>query len=1048
MTTARWQRIEVLYHEMMAYPVDARAAALAEACEGDVELQANVQFLLDQPESAAGFLATSAMELAAGLISPADPVLTGRRLGVFELQGLLGIGGMGEVYRARDTRLGRDVAIKILPPVFKGDPDRLARFESEARLLASLNHPHIGAIYGLENADGVNALVMELVEGEDLSQRIARGAIPMNDALPIARQIAEALAAAHEQGIIHRDLKPANIKVRPDGTVKVLDFGLAKHAVNARGRTDTAALTATDGRTEPGQIIGTVSYMSPEQAEAKHLDLRSDVFAFGVVFYEMLAGRHPFQGETRLTTLASILQATPEPLRPHGKRLPEGVEHIIRRCLEKNPEARYRSASEIHQALAAFDASSTTPTVAVPRVTLIAAAVLVVVAAGAYGWRSHQRASRAEWVEETAVPQLARLIQEDRGLAALKLFQEAEQYAPASRSLSRIAEGVAARPVAFESTPAGALVYISDYTARASDDVSQWQLLGAAPVTTDQVPTWGYYRVRAVKEGFAPTDLVFGGYFDGDPVVRLTLRLEKDVPPGMVWVPMTATTSNLLFNPSISAPPVALPAFWIDRFEVTNRQFKEFMDAGGYRKPEYWKQPFVKDGQVVSWPQAVSEFRDLTGRPGPAEWQLESYPEGSADMPVGGISWYEAAAYAEFVGKSLPTVYEWGQAAGIGVNSDVLQLSNFGGKAPVAVGATRGMNPFGTFDMAGNLKEWTANAAGEERYILGGAWDEPAYAFSLPDTRAPFARERTFGFRCVRRPTPPPESSFAPLTRAARSLARESSPVGDETYQVFVNLYRYARSALDARVERVDQSPPYWRRETVTFRTAYGNERVIAHLFLPKNTPPPYQVVAILGGNGIETWKRVEDFDFPYEFIVRSGRAVIIPAVSGTLERGPSAISSDVQWRERALRWSMDLGRSIDYLETRPDIDTRKLGFYAISSGVAHAIRIIAVDGRFKAAVFSSGGLVPNPPAEIDEWNFAPRVHVPVLMVNGRNDFAFPVNTNQNLLFEALGTRERDKKHILYDGGHRNLVTRPDLLGDVLDWFDTYLGPVEPVRAN
>jgi hypothetical protein len=365
--------------------------------------------------------------------------------------------------------------------------------------------------------------------------------------------------------------------------------------------------------------------MSPEQAEAKRLDLRSDVFAFGVVFYEMLSGRHPFQGDTRLATLASILQATPEPLRPDGKRLPEGVEHIIRRCLEKNPEARYRSASEIHQALAAFDASSTTATVAVPRVTLIAAAVLVLVAAGAYGWWSHQRASRVEWVEKTAVPQIARLIQEDRGLAALKLFREAEQYAPASRSLFRLAEGVAARPLAFESTPAGARVYISDYTARAGDDLSQWQWLGAAPVTTDQVPTWGYYRVRAVKEGFAPTDLVFGGFFDGDPVVRLTLRPEKDVPPGMVWVPRAATTLNLLFDPSISPPPaVILPGFWIDRFEVTNRQFKEFLDAGGYRKPEYWKQPFVKDGQVVSWAHALSEFRDLTGRPGPTERQFES----------------------------------------------------------------------------------------------------------------------------------------------------------------------------------------------------------------------------------------------------------------------------------------------------------------------------------------------------------------------------------------------------------------------------------------
>ena len=214
----------------------------------------------------------------------------------------------------------------------------------------------------------------------------------------------------------------------------------------------------------------------------------------------------------------------------------------------------------------------------------------------------------------------------------------------------------------------------------------------------------------------------------------------------------------------------------------------------------------------------------------------------------------------------------------------------------------------------------------------------------------------------------------------------------------------------------------------------------------------------VLLGEGLDSWsavtitdglKRVEDFDYPYEFIVRSGRAVIIPAYSGTLERGPSVyrLPAD-QERERALRWSMDLGRSIDYLETRRDIDSRKLGFYGISSGASHGVRLIAVDARFKAAVLSSGGLQQNQPAEVDSWNFAPRVHVPVLMVNGRDDFLFPVDTNQKPLFQALGIREPEKKHILYDGGHSNLVTRPDLIGEVLDWFDRYLGPVEPVRAT
>src|SRR6202166_647174 len=207
---------------------------------------------------------------------------------------------MGQVYRARDTKLDRDVAIKILPEAFAHDADRLARFEREAKTLASLNHPHIAAIYGFEKSAGLHALVMELVEGEDLSQRIARGAIPIDDALPIAKQIADALEAAHEQGIIHRDLKPANIKVRPDGTVKVLDFGLAKAMEPAAGSSPNNSMSptiTTPAMTQAGMILGTAAYMAPEQARGKNVDRRVDIWAFGAVLFEMLTGSKPFPGE-------------------------------------------------------------------------------------------------------------------------------------------------------------------------------------------------------------------------------------------------------------------------------------------------------------------------------------------------------------------------------------------------------------------------------------------------------------------------------------------------------------------------------------------------------------------------------------------------------------------------------------------------------------------------------------------------------------------------------------------------------------------------------
>ena len=274
-------------------------------------------------------------------------LITGTRLGPYDILSALGAGGMGEVYRARDAKLNRDVAIKVLLPAVANDPDRLARFSREAQVLASLNHPNIAHIHGIEESNGITALVMELVDGEDLSQRIARGAISIDEALPIARQIAEALEAAHEQGIIHRDLKPANIKVRADGTVKVLDFGLAK-AIDPAGPSSAHAMnspTLSIHATQAGLILGTAAYMSPEQAAGKSVDKRSDLWAFGVVLLEMLTGRQTFAGETVSHVLAAVLKDEPDftPLPPNT---PASIRRLLRRCLEKDRKRRIADAAD------------------------------------------------------------------------------------------------------------------------------------------------------------------------------------------------------------------------------------------------------------------------------------------------------------------------------------------------------------------------------------------------------------------------------------------------------------------------------------------------------------------------------------------------------------------------------------------------------------------------------------------------------------------------------------------------------------------------------
>ena len=263
----------------------------------------------------------------------------GSRLGHYDVTALIGEGGMGQVYRATDTKLKRQVALKILPEAFSADPERLARFQREAEVLASLNHPGIAAIYGLEEADDTRALVLELVEGPTLADRIKRGPIPLDEALPIAKQIAEALEAAHEAGVIHRDLKPANIKVRDDGTVKVLDFGLAKALDPSPEGDPSQSPTLTAAATQMGVIMGTAAYMSPEQARGKTVDKRADIWSFGVVLYEMLTGTRAFEGDDVSLTLADVMRAEPA-----WERLPHGIPFALRTylgcCLAKDPLRR------------------------------------------------------------------------------------------------------------------------------------------------------------------------------------------------------------------------------------------------------------------------------------------------------------------------------------------------------------------------------------------------------------------------------------------------------------------------------------------------------------------------------------------------------------------------------------------------------------------------------------------------------------------------------------------------------------------------------------
>ena len=422
----RWQYVERLYHEALARRETERVTFLREACVGDEALRREVESLLAYASDAGDFMAVPAIEaMAPGDIAAEEPgrALVGLRLGPYEIGSLLGAGGMGEVYRARDTKLGRDVAIKILPEAFIADADRRARFEREARLLAALNHPHIGTIYGFEEREGIHALVLELIEGETLAERLARstrggsraaarqdsggappdagkgrssgGPMPVGEALKIARQIAEALEAAHEKAIVHRDLKPANIAITPDGVVKVLDFGLAKFGGDEAAADLTRSPTITVAGTGEGVILGTATWMSPEQARGKVVDKRTDIWAFGCVLYEMLTGRTAFAGDTISDTIAAILEREPD-WSALPATTPTTIRRLLQRCLEKDLNRRLHDIADARieiedasrepsgSAVEADSAERERPAWATPRAVMaLAAAGVVLVAFGA-----------------------------------------------------------------------------------------------------------------------------------------------------------------------------------------------------------------------------------------------------------------------------------------------------------------------------------------------------------------------------------------------------------------------------------------------------------------------------------------------------------------------------------------------------------------------------------------------------------------------------------------------------------------------------------------
>jgi len=955
-------------------------------------------------------------------------------------------GGMAKVYLAQDLRHRRQVAIKVLPPEVSA-PLGGARFLREIEVAARLQHPNIVPLLDSGEVDGLCFYVMPYVEGESLRERLARGgALPVGEVSAILREVVDALSHAHAHHVVHRDIKPGNIMLTGRHAV-VLDFGVSKAVTEA---TTQQALTSS------GVAVGTPAYMAPEQAVADPgQDHRVDIYAVGVLAYEMLTGHAPFSGASLMEMMAAHVTATPEPLGRRRPDVPPRLAEVVMKCLAKKPADRWHTADDLLaeldlQATPSGEADAGLARAAMarrfgswrravsPRRAALGLAVLALIAVAVFTVR-HQR--RGRWARTVVLPEIRQAVDEADWGRAYDLALRAGALLPHD-SLMASLRAEFSRSTKIGSDPQGARVYRRD---NAGADTA-WAYMGVTPIDSLSLPrSPSYSRLMLVKGGF---DTVRDLVVPGSAGWFYQLDSTGALPPGMVRV---GGGPQPLLLWGLDDQRLELQGYLIGRFEVTNREFKRFVDAGGYERREYWRFPFVSNDGGETWDEAMARFVDQTGRPGPSTWQVGNYPPGQDDYPVTGVSWYEAAAYAEFAGGALPTIFHWVRAARVNYSAGIVPRSNVEGRhaGPMAVGASGAMGGSGVFDVAGNVREWAFNEAeGHERYLLGGGWDDPAYHFASAVVASPFDRSPMNGLRLAR--YLPGDSSLAaterPFPLPQRDF-RKIPPVSDSVFAAYRRLYDYDPMPLNAVLEESDSTARDWVKQRVTFDAAYGQERVIAYLFLPRGVQPPYQTVVYYPGDSNLTVRSSRELlaMSVIDFVVQSGRALIYPVYKGTYERDDGLRSSMPEptnsYREHVVQWAKDLKRSVDYVVSRADVDSTKLAYYGLSWGGRLAPIMLVVEPRLKVAVLNVAGLRAQMGfPEVEPVYFLPHVHVPVLMLSGRYDFYFNVETSQNPMFDLLGTPPEHKRHVIAEGSH--YVPRPVLIRETLDWLDRYLGPV------
>ncbi len=596
-------------------------------------------------------------------------------------------------------------------------------------------------------------------------------------------------------------------------------------------------------------------------------------------------------------------------------------------------------------------------------------------------------------------------------------------------------------PLSIYTNHSGGKVYAKPY----SNPDTSWFYLGKTPLINYPFPR-GLSRIKIEDPNYQTQyDIIlkyFNQYFKGD-TLHYQLFRKSEIPENMVFVP--GRMGDYRITPTL--PPVYIGDFWMDRYEVTNAEFKTFMESGGYDNESYWSYPFTDGEDTISFDVAIGKFIDKTGWPGPSNWELSDFPKGEGELPVTGVSWYEAAAFATFKNKQLPTLFHWKYVSEPHGAPEIVKFGNFNKKGPVKGATYNSLTRYGTYDLPGNVSEWVFNSNLSKRFVMGGNYEEPSYLYNSTYIQiTPWSRTELVGFRCIKYSK---DTSQTPLKQNFDQVKRDYNnltPVPNEIFQVYKGLLEVEKTALNP-VSISKSKSEYWIKEIVEVKVPYEDAPMKILIFLPSNYKTPHQTILYFPGIDSHYSNDVADIkvDDRIDFFLKSGRAVIWPVYYASHGRGAINMTNVNSWKQTYRYIITDVKITMDYLQTRKDIDFERIAYYGFSWGGGVAPFILAVEDRIKIGVLSLFGVSSVAKyrfKEFDQVDYLPHVNIPMLLLGGRYDFDYTLE-QQQAFYDLLGTSKDEKKWMIYESTH--YVPRSNLVNESLDWLDNYFGEVEKI---